>query len=575
MANFSHSKLKESISYFTKHHPNHGIHLDYGTAGFRDKATYLNHVALRMGMLMALRAFDTKKSVGLMITASHNHVVDNGIKAVDPDGGMLDQIWEIYATKFVNCIDNKVYEAFCEIATLNGVDLCNEELYNGKFVVFIGRDTRPDSVRLARLVEHGISTICHCRVMDVGLVTTPQLHHCVQSFNQLADLNLASEQGYYKKLSEAYLALLNGRKPSSPFIVDAAFGIGGTKFAEVLRVVNSHTPNALWCHQIRNSPTHTGSPLMFDEEAMRLNDGVGAEHVQKTLQFPRYDTIDISNEAGQRFASFDGDADRVIYFRARKSDGSLNLFDGDKIACLFAFFIRKQLAKLPVAFSKSVKFGCVQTAYANGAAQEYIHNVLKIETAMTKTGVKFLHHKALEYDIAVYFEANGHGTVLFSPSFIEKLCQVLDTTILAEEEISAARNLLALEQLFNQATGDAMADCLAVEAILCLEGLTLDLWDEFYMNLPSRQLKCSVANKNLIKTSEDETRVLEPRAFQDIVDNVVKDCEKGRAFVRPSGTENVVRIYAEASTIKLADALARKISLAVCDLCHGVSDSPS
>ena len=29
------------------------------------------------------------------------------------------------------------------------------------------------------------------------------------------------------------------------------------------------------------------------------------------------------------------------------------------------------------------------------------------------TGVKHLHKKALEYDIGVYFEANGHGTVIF------------------------------------------------------------------------------------------------------------------------------------------------------------------
>ena len=34
--------------------------------------------------------------------------------------------------------------------------------------------------------------------------------------------------------------------------------------------------------------------------------------------------------------------------------------------------------------------------------------------ACTSTGVKHLHHKALEFDVGVYFEANGHGTVLFS-----------------------------------------------------------------------------------------------------------------------------------------------------------------
>jgi len=27
--------------------------------------------------------------------------------------------------------------------------------------------------------------------------------------------------------------------------------------------------------------------------------------------------------------------------------------------------------------------------------------------------VKHLHHKAKDYDVGVYFEANGHGTLLF------------------------------------------------------------------------------------------------------------------------------------------------------------------
>ena len=36
----------------------------------------------------------------------------------------------------------------------------------------------------------------------------------------------------------------------------------------------------------------------------------------------------------------------------------------------------------------------------------------------TPTGVKHLHHAAEEFDVGVYFEANGHGTVLFSPRAI-------------------------------------------------------------------------------------------------------------------------------------------------------------
>lgn len=34
--------------------------------------------------------------------------------------------------------------------------------------------------------------------------------------------------------------------------------------------------------------------------------------------------------------------------------------------------------------------------------------------ACVPTGVKYLHHRAVEFDVGVYFEANGHGTVVFS-----------------------------------------------------------------------------------------------------------------------------------------------------------------
>lgn len=37
-----------------------------------------------------------------------------------------------------------------------------------------------------------------------------------------------------------------------------------------------------------------------------------------------------------------------------------------------------------------------------------------VPVTCVKTGVKHLHHAALSYDIGVYFEANGHGTVIYS-----------------------------------------------------------------------------------------------------------------------------------------------------------------
>lgn len=48
----------------------------------------------------------------------------------------------------------------------------------------------------------------------------------------------------------------------------------------------------------------------------------------------------------------------------------------------------------------------------------------------------------------------------------------------------------------------------------------------------------------------------------------------GRAFVRPSGTEDIVRVYAEAETQDEANILARAIAVHVHELANSVDASP-
>lgn len=84
----------------------------------------------------------------------------------------------------------------------------------------------------------------------------------------------------------------------------------------------------------------------------------------------------------------------------------------------------------------------------------------------TLTGVKHLHHKAMEFDIGIYFEANGHGTVLFSQHAIETFQKMCEDKKLSDEYREAAQQLLAMSQLINQAVGDAISDLLLVEIIL-------------------------------------------------------------------------------------------------------------
>lgn len=58
-----------------------------------------------------------------------------------------------------------------------------------------------------------------------------------------------------------------------------------------------------------------------------------------------------------------------------------------------------------------LRLGVVQTAYSNGNSTKYLNEELQVEISCVKTGVKHLHKAATVFDIGIYFEANGHGTV--------------------------------------------------------------------------------------------------------------------------------------------------------------------
>jgi phosphoacetylglucosamine mutase len=92
--------------------------------------------------------------------------------------------------------------------------------------------------------------------------------------------------------------------------------------------------------------------------------------------------------------------------------------------------------------------------------------------------------------------------------------------------------------------------------------------------LPSRQMKVKVADRSVITTTDAERRVAEPKALQDKIDALVAGVPGGRSFVRPSGTEDVVRVYAEADSVEEMEKLANSVAKAVYELAGGVGPEP-
>lgn len=166
------------------------------------------------------------------------------------------------------------------------------------------------------------------------------------------------------------------------------------------------------------------------------------------------------------------------------------------------------------------------------------------------TGVKHLHHAAERYNVGVYFEANGHGTVLFSQPTIDTLAEYQPST---PAQSRAVEHLVSLTELINQTVGDALSDMLFVEVVLSHKSYNGEEWDSLYVDLPNRLAKVSVPNRNAFKTEDAERRLVSPDGLQSKIDDLVNRYQGGRSFVRPSGTEDVVRVYAEAALRAQAD----------------------
>ena len=377
---------------------------------------------------------------------------------------------------------------------------------------------------------------------------------------------------YYSTLSKGYSTLLSSvhqLDPSAPpepvnLVIDASFGIGSKAALEFAE---------FWRKNYATMP-----PLVLDVRNQcgqgPVNEGCGAELVQKNRVPPA--GVDANTDLGKLLCSYDGDADRIVFhsFRPTLSSSSSSsncdwiLFDGDKEAAIAAVMIFeefKHLEKLLEDNGETFTAGCVQTAYANGASCDFL-KAKGVNVVFAKTGVKFLHHKAENFDIGVYFEANGHGTVLFSQKFLKSLNAMkvkLEVESSNNRSKLAVDRLLACAEVINQAVGDALSDMLLVLAAMKVLGMDQNSWELMYSDLPSRQCKVPVANKDIIRCSIDEMRAEEPIAMQNDLDQYMKQVTNGRCFVRPSGTEDVVRVYAEAATEDEAKWLANKATEAI------------
>ncbi|CEF70380.1 Alpha-D-phosphohexomutase, C-terminal domain and Alpha-D-phosphohexomutase, alpha/beta/alpha domain I and Alpha-D-phosphohexomutase, alpha/beta/alpha domain II and Alpha-D-phosphohexomutase, alpha/beta/alpha I/II/III domain-containing protein [Strongyloides ratti] len=504
--------------------------IPYGTAGFRGPASDLETIMIRVGVVASMLAREEKKIVGVMITASHNPIDDNGVKIVDSNGEMINQKWEHEAIRIVYMKDDE-FNGLVEKLTKDGKD--NDY---GKAGIMIGGDTRPSTEEFRKKMIQMITKL-NTKYKNLGNVTTPVLQYSVYEINNTFDSNLSIDVPYHHTLKNIFqqtFKLMENKtltKYESNICFDGAYGVGNP-----IEKDNVLLSNGILEVEIAN-----------DKIKGTLNKESGADYVKMNKTFPK---CCIYEGAPRKCVSFDGDADRIIYFLSL-NDGNFGLIDGDKIAALFVKFIKTHLSKS--GLEDNLTIGVVQTAYANGASMMYFKNTANIVPRIVKTGVKYLHHEAKKFDIGIYFEANGHGTVLFSEKFDKLIKENFDSN-------ESCKYLYYFSQLINRVTGDSITDLLCVEICLRYFDWSVEDFYNIYKDFPNKQIKVPVKNRSLFVTITDETRLIQPMKLQDFIDKKLENMKSGRAFVRPSGTENIVRVFAEDSDIDNAEKLAADIA---------------
>ena len=237
-------------------------------------------------------------------------------------------------------------------------------------------------------------------------------------------------------------------------------------------------------------------PLGVEPNGENINYQCGSLHPQMVMKKVKEEGADIG-------ISLDGDADRAIF-----SDELGNLVDGDRIMAICADDLRK---------AKRLKRNTlVATVMSN----------LGLDLAMKERGIKVVHTQVGDRYVVEEMARSGYN--------------------LGGEQ---SGHLIFLDY---NTTGDGVLSALQVLAVMKRENKKLSELSSIMTPFPQVLLNVRVRHKR------DPHRIPEVAALVKKIQEKLGD--RGRVLVRPSGTENLIRVMVEGENEKEISAHAEEIS---------------
>lgn len=395
--------------------------------------------------------------------------------------------------------------------------------------VLIGRDTRISGHMLEGALVAGLLSI-GVEVMRLGVISTPGVAFLTKALGAQAGIMISASHNPVEDNGIKFFGpdgfkltdeqeneieeLLDQTEDTLPRPIGAKLGQvidyfeGSQKYLQYLKQTIDEDFSGLHIAlDCANGATSSLAPHLFADleadistmaanpDGLNINDGVGSTHPESLAKFVIEKKADIG-------LAFDGDGDRLIAV-----DENGNIVDGDQIMFICAKYLNEKgrLNKQTVVSTVMSNFGFYKALEANG-----------IQSVQTAVGDRYVMEEMRKNLYNLGGEQSGH--------------------IIFLDYITTGDGMLSALQLINimKATRKRLSE------------------------LASEMQKFPQLLKNVRVT--DRKLVQENERIQTVIKEVEAEIgENGRVLVRPSGTEPLVRVMAEARTEELCEYYVDKI----------------
>ena len=399
--------------------------------------------------------------------------------------------------------------------------------------VLVSRDTRISGQMLEYALISGLLSV-GIEVLEVGVITTPGLSYLVRAQDADAGVQISAshnpvEDNGIKFFGSDGLKLSDAKEEEIEKLIDAPEDKLPRPSAEGLgTVTNYHEGASKYLQFIENTLPEelSGIKVVIDgangaasalisrlfadmgvdfttiathPDGLNINDHVGATHTKKLQE-------EVVKQGAQLGLAFDGDADRCIAV-----DENGNEVDGDHIMYVIGSYLADH--------GRLKKDTIVTTVMSN----------LGFTKALERRGLKNIRTQVGDRYVSEEMRANGYN--------------------LGGEQSGH----VIISDYHN--TGDGMLTGLHLLYVMKDTGKSLSELLSDFKEYPQRLINVPVENK---KDWKEHKRITEA------IEKVEKELsDEGRIFVRPSGTQSLLRVMTEAPTQELADKYCEEVAKVV------------